>query len=259
VKYRFLRRRASIGTPRMTIRQHVPWPARIGLGVVAVFAALVGGFFVGRMEIPEQGAQRQAEIARLRQDKESLRAERDRVIASQAPIDSQAVMDRSTLVSLAEQVKRLETDNARLKDDVSFFEGATGDRQGKATSKGVVSIARFQVTQDRATHLARFRVLVTQDSRAAQGFTGDLQLSAVLQRGGKAVTIVLPANASQTPQTNADLAQIDGDPAQFRIVFKSYRRIDGSFRFASDASLVSVQARILDRGAVAAQQTVVVE
>lgn len=237
----------------------MPWPARIGLAIVAIVAALVGGVFIGRMEPPGTGAALRAELNRLGRDNETLRAERDRAIATQTPIDSQAVMDRSTLVSLADQVKRLETDNARLKDDVSFFEGATADRQSKATSKGAVSIARFRVTQDRAAHLARYRILVTQDSRSAQGFTGDLQLAVVLQRGGKAVTIVAPSSAAAPAQAAADSVQIDGDPAQFKIAFKSYRRIDGSFRFATDASLVSVQARILDRGSVAAQQTVVVE
>lgn len=260
MKYRFLRRRASIGTPRLTIRRHVPWPARVGLAIVVIVAALAGGIVLGRMEPLGATPSLRADLDRLRRDNEALRADRDRAIATQTPIDSEAVMERATLASLTEQVKRLEGENARLKDDVAFFEAATADRQSKATSKGAVSIARFQVTQDRGAHLARFRLLVTQDTRAAQGFTGDLQLVVNLQRAGKAVNITVPSVAPPAAsQASPDAVQVDGDPGQFRIVFKSYRRIDGSFRFAADATLVSVQARLLDRGTVAAQQTVLVE
>lgn len=248
-------RRAGAGVPRMTVRRHVAWPARAGLLVVLLAAALATGIWVGRSDLPWFGLeQRRAESQRLQAENSALRDERDRLRDAPPVVDSSAVMEASTVHSLGEQIARLEADNARLKEDVAFFEAATADRQPRATASSEVAIRRLQVVQDRNAHAARYRILLTQDSRATRDFAGDLELAVTLQRNGKAVTIGLPLAASAKGST--DLVQMDGDERQFRLAFRSYKRIDGSFRIPTDATVSALQVRIVSRGAVLAQQTV---
>lgn len=254
----------------MTITRHVPWHARTALVASLVVAALAVGVWVGHFGPDWIGADRHAAmLARLEAEVTALRAARDR--APPEPVESRALMDRSTVEALGEQVARLEADNARLKEDIAFFETATADRKPAGKARSDIAIRRFQVVQDRGAHAARYRILVTQDSRAAEDFRGEMRIAVTLQRAGKAVTIDLPhgsavnaaassaaVGTASTPASAGDLVQAEGDPSQFRIAFRSYKRIDGSFRFSTDAALKAVQVRIIDRGVVLAQQTVAV-
>ena len=168
--------------------------------------------------------------------------------------NSRRLMEGSTIRELGAQIAKLEADNIRLKEDVAFFEAATADRPVMGVGDaGGIAIRRFQVTQDKAVHGARYRLLVTQDSKAKADFSGRLQLSVTFVQGGRAVTIALPENGG-TPS----VASSRQDLAQYDVVFRSYKRIDGVFDLPADAVLRSVQVRIIERGAVRAQQTVTV-
>ena len=250
MKARLLRQRLSVSAPKMTVRTHVPLVAKIAIGVVAAVVALgIGGWFA-RSEIAHTAfGDANPEVQRLAEENRALREERDRLLESSNTVDSSRAMDRSTIKGLGEQIARLEADNTRLKEDVAFFEAATADRTSTAAKDpGGIAIRRFQVTQDRAAHTARYRILLTQDSKANREFTGSLQLALNVVQGGKAVTIAVPGEAPQ--------AAGGPDGGQYAVVFRSYKRLDGSFALPADAVLKSVQARILDHGTVRVQQTV---
>ncbi len=226
------------------------------VGVAAV--ALAAGVWIGRNGLPWLGLEPlRGQLAQLRADNAQAKAELGRLRAP-AAMDSGALMERSTVAALGEQVERLEADNAKLKEDVAFFEAATADRPGAAAAGGAIAIRRFQVVPDAATHAARYRVLLTQDSKANRDFAGELRLTVTIQRAGKAVSIDFPG--SRTPAVpdplEAEGVHIDGDPAQFQVVFRSYKRIDGSFRFPADTALRAVEIRIVERNSVIARQTV---
>lgn len=242
----------------MTIRAHIPWPFRIVVALMALaVAAAIGAWWASNGPAWTQRDRERAELASLREGNRALRAERDRLLAASNATDSKSVMERSTLKELSDQIARLESENAKLKEDVAFFEAATTETRAPASSGGI-AIRRFQVTQDAPGNTARYRLLVTQDSRANRDFAGELQLVVTVSQGGKTANIVLPdlQAAGGARNTAPPGASVDGDAAQFQVAFRSYKRIEGSFRIASGATLKAVRAKILERGAVRAQQAV---
>ena len=258
MKVRLLRQRLSVSAPRMTVRSHVPLGTLIVIGLVALVAAVVFGAWIARSEFAQARlGDPNPELKRLQDENRALHEERDRLLESTNTVDSSRVMERSTIKELGDQIARLESDNTRLKEDVAFFEAATADRTSTAAkdardASGGIAIRRFQVKQDPIAHTARFRILLTQDSRANRDFTGDLQLTVAVVQGGKAANIVLPGDAAQPAISSAD-----GSPGNpYAVTFRSYKRIDGSFGVPVDAVVKSVQARILERGVVRVQQTV---
>ena len=242
----------------MTVRSHVPWAVKLTAGCAALAVALVAGMALSRTDFAQSWlGDPHPEIGRLTDDNRALREERDHLLEASNTNDSRRAMEGSTIRELGEQVARLEADNARLKEDVAFFEAATADRSSSVVrDAGGIAMRRFQVVQDKATRSARYRILLTQDSRANRDFAGDLQLTLAVVQAGKAANIVLPDSAGKGLRSQ----RVDGSPDRpAAVIFRSYKRIDGSFDIPGDATLKSVQARILERGTVRAQQTVAVE
>ena len=238
----------------MTIREHVPLPVRLGVAALALAIAVgVGAWLSANRLADARLFDDRAEVARLKEENGTLRVERDRLRETSNTSDSRAAMERSTLKELGDQVARLETENGKLKEDVAFFEGATADRNNAASTGAGIAIRRFQVTQDKVAHTARYRILLTQDSKANREFAGQLQLVITLVRDGKTVNIPVP---DSSPAGSSNGVAIDGDPSQLRAVFRSYKRMEGTFRMPADASLKAVQAKVLEGGAIRAQQTV---
>lgn len=258
MKYRKLRQRLSVSAPRMTVRSHVPLGVTVAVACVAIAIAIAAGVALARTSFArELLGDPSPELGRLVDENHALRAERDRLLESSNTTDARRAIERSTIKELGDQIARLEGDNARLKEDVAFFEAATADRAPGTRDTGGIAIRRFQVTQDKAAHTARFRILLTQDSKAPADFAGSLQLALTLQRNGKAVNIVLPENVGASTAKPASAA--DADLARFAVTFRTYKRIDGTFAVPADATLQSVQARILERGVVRVQQSVAVD
>ena len=259
MRYRFLSRGRSPGEPKMTIRTHIPWPFRIVVALVALAGAMaIGAWWAGGESTRSQRQQDRAELVALRDENRALHAERDRLAAASSTTDSKRLMERSTLKELGDQIVRLESDNAKLKEDVAFFEAATTERRSQAPASAGIAIRRFQVTQDAAAHTARYRILVTQNSKANRDFSGELQLVVTIAQGGKTANITVPDFSLPAGARNAGPGgvSIDGDATQFQVAFRSYQRMEGSLRIPAEASLKAVHAKILERGVVRAQQTV---
>ena len=243
----------------MTIRSHIPWPVRIVVALVVLAAAgAIGVWWASSGFASPQKEKERAELESLREENGALRVERDRLLLGTDTTDSKRAMDRSTLKEMGDQIAKLETENAKLKEDIAFFEAATSDRRDQASTNSGIAIRRFQVTQDKTAHTARYRLLVTQDSKANRDFSGDLQLVVTITQGGKTANITLPELPIAASARNAGPGgvTVDGDAAQFRLAFRSYKRVEGSLRIPAEASLKAVHAKILERGAVRAQQTV---
>jgi hypothetical protein len=249
----------------MTIRTHVPLPVRLGVAIVALSVAVGVGAWLSATQLADARlTDQRAAVARLSEENAGLKVERDRLREASSLGDSSKAMEHSTVTELGAQIARLETENAKLKEDVAFFEGATADRSSPTAVGASVAIRRFQITQDKAAHTTRYRILLTQDSKAKSEFAGDLQLVLTLVREGKTVTIVVPdmttgaagASSPNDAQKTGPAVVMDGDPTQFRAVFRSYKRMEGTFRLAADVVLKAVQAKVLERGAVRAQQSV---
>ncbi len=253
MKFKLLRRRLSISAPRMTIKTHIPWPLRALAAIVVLGISVALGLWAYDLgkRFAGLGPDLKAEVERLREQVETLTTERDRLAAnSNTTGDSRLNLERSMQEQLASQIKSLEMENGKLKDDLAFFENLSG---GAAAPTGV-SIKRFEVEPSSVRGQMRYRILLVQGGRSNKDFAGNFQLVLTLQQGGKAVMMTLPKLASVGSGLESE-----ADPNSYLVSFRFYKRIEGTFSIPADATLKQVQARILEHGAMQAQQMIVMK
>ena len=227
-----IRQRFGISAPRMTVRTHVAWYWRWMLFFILLSLSLTlaawmydaGRRFAGfdRSEIEQEVARLRAEMATMMQDTGKLRALADAG-------ESRVRMERGTQAQLAGQVRQLEEENARLKEDLAFFENLIPAEKGE----GKVSINRFTVVPDALAGEYRYRLLVLQGGKRDKEPQSAVQFLVEMQRDGKTVMMALP---SEKPGS---------DPA-YRFNFKYFHRVEGSFRVPPAARVKSVQVRVFD-------------
>jgi len=248
MRYRLLRS-LSVSAPKMTVRSHVPAWMKICAGVLLFAVAVAVGVVIGRLGGASARGEVDATLGRLMQENLDLRGERDRLAGAGGTVESQSVMENATIKELNDQVAKLEAENAHLKEDVAFFEAATAGRTPATAVDAASGIAlrRFQVTEDKATHRVRYRLLLTLDAKANRDFVGNLELVASIERNGRAAKITLP----DPSKAGAD----DADMARFAVSFRSYKRIDGMFDLPADATLMSVEAHVLEHGVIKVRRT----
>lgn len=228
--------RWSVAAPRMTIRNHLPWPLRavfiaivVGLGgAVAMWAYDAGRNFTGF----NPGATKE-QLTSLREQLEQVTAERDRYQTTVNASESQLNMERAMQTQLSEQIKSLQTENSKLKDDLSFFEGLL-----PAGAQGI-AIRSFRAEMVEPTQL-RYRLLLMQGGKTVSDFTGNYQLVLTLFQNGKNAMMTLPKPEAA---------------ASFKLSFKHYQRVEGVLDIPEGAIVKSVQVKVLERGAVRAQQS----
>jgi hypothetical protein len=155
-----------------------------------------------------------------------------------AGAESQLTILRSAQEQLVSQVKALEIENTRLKEDLAFFESflpATGGKQGVAVQNLTAELVE--------PNQVRYRLLVMRNGRSDGDFTGQLEIAVSLLQSGKAATITFPEKGV-------------ADTEKFDLKFKYYQRVEGVLTLPDDAVIKTIQARVLDKGRVKAQQSV---
>lgn len=234
-------RRMSISAPRMTIRSSLPlplrflfWVAVLGVGgAVALWAYDMGRSFTGlgpsannRMEVLDN---------RVKQ----LELDRERLVSELNAAASEINIERAAQKPLQDQIKGLETENTKLKEDLSFFESLL------PTNTGAVGISIQRLSLELVNpNQVRYRVLVTQGGgkRDKREFMGQLQLVVTVLQDGNSAMITFPKDKS-------------ADVEKYNFRFKHYQRLEGVLTLPPGVTIKSVQARILERGMVRAQQS----
>lgn len=223
----------------MTVQTHVAWYWRM-LGLVAVLSfslALAAwmydagrrfaGFDLGAIEL---------ELSQLRERVGKLATEAAGLRASVNSSESKLQIERTAQTQLAMQVKALEEENARLKEDLAFFENLIPGEQRDNS----LLINRFRVNSGALPGEFRYRLLLLQGGRRDKPFQGNLQLLVTLQGVDKDVIITLPeAGAAQA----------------YKISFKYFQRVEGTFRVAPDAKVKMVRVRIFEAGSTQVRAT----
>lgn len=229
---RSLRRRFGIAAPRMTVRTHVAWYWR-ALGVVAALsvslALAMWMYDAGRRFAGFDVVETQGELETLRARNAALDAEATRLRSVANASESTLKIERTAQAKLAQQVKALESENARLKEDIAFFETVSA----RDRTEDRVSVYRFKVENDVMPGEYRYRLLVMQGGKDRE-FQGRLQLVVDMQRDGKDVIVTIPDEKSEV--------------RDYRISFKRFFRAEGSFRVDPSAKVRSVQVRVLEQG-----------
>jgi Family of unknown function (DUF6776) len=232
---KYFHQRFGIAAPKMTVKTHLAWYWR-WLGML-VFLSLslalaawmydVGRRFAGfdQNELQNKFTQLQESMARLEIEAANLRS-----IANAS--ESRLKIEQTAQGQLAGQVKALEDENNRLKEDLAFFENlATSERRSER-----VSIQRFKVARDVLPGEYRYRLLILQGGKLDREFRGSLQLVVEMQQEGRDATIIFPETTES------------GGGSGFKLNFKYFRRVEGTFRVPAGAKVRTVQARILENG-----------
>ncbi len=239
---RSLRRRFGISAPKMTVRTHVAWYWRwLGMVLLASLSLALALWIydAGRRFAGFDRSEIEQEVKTLRESSARLDVEAEQLRAVANASESRLKIEQSAQTQLALQVKTLEEENRRLKEDLAFFENL-----GPATNK--LSINRFTVQKDVLPGEYRYRLLVLLGGAARdRQFQGGLQLVVNVQSQGRNGMIVLP-DRSQAENNN------------FRLNFKYFQRVEGTFRVPDQSKIRSVQVRVMEQGSnhVSAEQSV---
>lgn len=229
---RRLRRRFGIAAPQMSVRTHVSWYWRWALfGLAAAVALLFAREFFdagmrmagfARSQTGEELVRLRDSVARLEKDNASLR---DAVVAG----ERQLQIERSAQADLAKALKTQQEENAKLREDVAFFQ--TLMPSGKGTDQ--VAIHRFKVEPGAMAGEYRYRLLLVQEGKRERDFRGRVQLLANYVLDGKRGVVAASADGEGAPSLN----------------FRYYQRVEGSFQAPAGAVVKSVQARVFEGGA----------
>jgi len=224
----------GISAPRMAVRAAIPWYWRwLGLVVLAsiilVLSRLAYDSFAGLGQ-GEPGREAKEELSPSSQSKLNQEVELLRGNLTQS--ERQLQIERAAYADLVKQVKALGEENAALKEDVAFFQTL----MPAGSKEGGVAINRFLVQNDALPGEYRYRILLTQTGQRAKDFQGYLQFVVSLQEDDRKVLMTRPAEGEH-------------DSRSYRLNFRFYQRIEGTFRVAPNAVVKSMQVRVFERGA----------
>jgi hypothetical protein len=240
-----LRQRFGITAPRLAVRAQIPWYAR-WLGIVL----LIGVFGAGALWVFDAGLRfagydrRESDQERtaLKREVESTRAELERLRAIANAADSKLSIERTAQQNLAQQVRVLEADNARLREEGAIFESmlAADGRSGNP-----LTIRRFKVELLPGGEY-RYRVLLLASGIRRGEFRGHYDLLVRLTRDGRNAMITVPENAGPAA-------------SGFGLEFRHFQRLEGTFRVPAAARVDSVQVRVYDAGSAQVRATETVQ
>ncbi|MGZ3158140.1 MAG: DUF6776 family protein [Burkholderiaceae bacterium] len=219
----------------------MPWPLRIvSFAIVIGLAGAIGMWVydLGRGFTGFTADNTKLQIVLLKDQVEKLSAERDQFSTTVNASESRLNIEKSVQAQLATQLKTLEDENAKLKEDLVFFESLLPATTG---SQGGISIRRLMAEAITPNQL-RYRLLVMQGGKGEREFVGDLQLVVTVIQDGKSAMINFPDGKS-------------GGAERFKLGFKYYQRVEGMLTLPQGVLIKAVQARILEKGQVRAQQS----
>lgn len=224
------------------MRTHVPWYWRaLVLAVTGAFGLALAGWVydAGRRIAGYDHSESAQEIGGLREKVAGLEAEVARLRAANNASESGLQIERTAQQQLTAQVKTLEAENNRLKEENAVFE-----RLAQGEGKSAITISRLRVFPDGAAGRYRYQFLVAQNGdQRGREFKGNVQVVATLQPGDAGGMMIFPR-----PD--------DPDAGRFAVIFKHFRSIDGAFALPSGAKPRSVEIRLMQEGALRASQTV---
>lgn len=226
----------SVSSPKMTIRTRTPWPMRLLIVAIAALAGAAAMWAYGSGKfMPANPDNARAQLALYKEQLDKVTVERDQLSTTANAAESQLNIERSAQKQLATQVKTLEADNTRLKEDLAFFESLLPN----ATGPVGISIRRLKIDQIAPNQL-RYRLLIMQGGKGDRRFVGSLQLMVTTLQDGKSAMMTFPAAPAEQDK--------------FKLSFMHYQRVEGVLTLPEGAATKLVQARVLENGQVRAQQ-----
>ena len=229
-----LRTGLGMTASRVAVRRRIPWFvwALGGIGLAAALAAYTwwvydAGLRAAGVDLGEM----RSELGQLRAQSAQLAKSNEELSARTARAESQHKVDKAAHDDLAKQVKTLMEENAQLKDELAFFQAVTsGDAKQQS-----LAVHRLQLRRDTVLGEYRYSMLLVQGGKDAKPFQGRLQLAVRMRQNGRESTMTLPG-----PVAGA------ADP--FKVSFRFYQRVEGTFKAPVAATVESLQVRVYRDG-----------
>jgi hypothetical protein len=237
-----LRQRFGIAAPKVAVRTHVPWYLRwIGLAVLlALSGALAAWMYdAGRRFAGFDRSEIEQELTGMRNELNEARSELERLRALANAADAKVSIERTAQQNLAKQIRSLEADNARLREELAIFE-AMVSADGRGASP--LSIQRFKVEAEPLPGEYRYRMILLAATPRRSEFQGRFELLVSLTEEGRSAIITLPEPGG-------------GTGAGFRLGIKHIQRVEGTFRVSPRARVESVQVRVYESGSAEPRAT----
>ncbi len=233
------RQRFGIAAPKVSVRTHVPWYLRwLGLAVMLAFSAALAAWMydAGRRFAGFDRSEVEQELSAARRELGKLRAELEPLRAMSNSADSKVSIERTAQQKLAQQIRSLEQENARVREELAIFESMLSSETASAAP---LSILRFKVEPDVLPGEFRYRVLLLASGpRRGKEFHGRIEMVVSLTENGAGAMMTLPGpGESESPAA-----------AAFRLTFKHFQRVDGIFRVNPKARVSGVQLRVYEAG-----------
>ena len=227
---RRLRSNFGIRSARMSIRSQMAWYWRWLLNAVMMIAVagtvwwLVENSYRITGLNPEETRQH---LAKLDSENRALKRDLEGARGSLIERERQLQIDRASQSELARNVAQLQDENAALKEDLAFLR----KMMSAGTTPEGLGVSNLKVEPEGKTNEYRYRMLLTQGGQRKQDFKGRLQVVARAQQGGTVNTFTFPEPAV--------------DEAAGAVEFRFYQKVEGRFRLPDDATLKSVEVRVL--------------
>ncbi|HYR36716.1 MAG TPA: DUF6776 family protein [Burkholderiales bacterium] len=231
-----VRRRFGIAAPRVAVHSHMPWYWRwVGLAVLlAVSAAAAAWIYdAGRRFAGFDQSEVQGELTVAKRDLAAAQGELERLRAIANAAESRLSIERTTQQKLAQQIRTLEQENAKVREELATFESMLSS---EARAGSTLAIYRFKVEPDVLPGEYRYHLmLVTPRARREREFSGRMELVVTLTERGQNAMMSFPEPG-------------DAGASEFRLAFKYFRRVEGIFRVNPKAKVENVQVRVYESG-----------
>ncbi len=240
MRLRLFLRRLTVSAPRMSVRSALPWPFRWAVfALVLGFCAAMGlwAFEFGKdiagldSDSRDELQRARSELASLRVQLSSLKAERDRAQGIANTSETLMTSEKGAREKLTAVVRQLEADNQRLRDDLGFFEKLIPAGGGE----GVV--IRGLQAELRDGREIKWQVLVIQARKNPTEFDGRLELTFSGLHNGKPWTAALPGGA-----------------LSFKL--KQYGRLEGVFELPPAVAVKAISAKVLEGSVTRSVQSI---
>jgi hypothetical protein len=227
--WRQLKRVFGISAQRVAVRPDVPWYWQIA--VVAFFVLAVGWAAYTMFGRDSERVDSERELADKRYVLERQKVELAELRSKLAHAERQVEMDRAAAADLGKQVKSLTFENAKLKEDLAFFQSLMSTAGGR---EATISVNRFRLQPEAIAGEYRYQLLLVQTGQRVSEFQGTVQFVLDVQHEGRKLTLVLPQQ---------------GEARDYRLSFKYFQRVEGTFKLAPGSVLRGMQVRVFENGA----------
>jgi hypothetical protein len=156
--------------------------------------------------------------------------------------ESTLQIERASQQLLSEKNGALVAENSKLREELAVFERLT-KFEGTGGGSAEVVIDQLSIRQEGARGQYRFGFLIAlQGSRRGKEAKFDLQIRLTPRGETSGQHILLPR-------------QEEPDRAQYEIVMRNFRRIDGRFNVPAATEIGTAEVRILEAGVIKASKT----